>query len=233
MLSLTSSVRADSVTGTLVANQQWSTYSVSIDGGDSVYAGPTQWNGGSGRLGSNFQTFCVDLSHTISPGGTYTYQVTNPQNLPSIGTGSAGLFKMKLLSELLDNHYYQVGDAPLGSTTFFNNSAALQLAIWDIVFGKDIITPKGDLGLFDTSNGFYVDASSANVGFVQTAATWLNSLTGTASVNPDIIGLDGSQNPNHWAQNQIGVVPAPPSMWLAGIGGLGVLLGARRRRPRV
>jgi len=94
-------------------------------------------DGGSAEADDYLRFFCIDISHVAS-GGPNTY--TRDIGLP----GSLSAAKQAELARLFDEHYpnktigtYYSGGAQtlFGSFATANDSAAFQLAVWEIFFG--------------------------------------------------------------------------------------------------
>lgn len=201
---------------------------------DDQNTGAVTWQrvSGSTAFDNSFQTFCIDVTQTFnfnpSNPPSYTYTLTPLQNAPwdnaQHNTGM-GLAKAKLLSELWDNFHSQV--------TNDDNSAAFQIAVWEIVFETSGNALDLTSGNFKANYGTsqvqgYVKLGSEYVPtYVKTAQNWLNTLTGNGPLDPNLVALTSDT-----AQDQFTFtsVPAPPGVLLAGIGGLGLVLGRWRRR---
>jgi hypothetical protein len=227
---VTGEVRADNVTVNLTATSP-DYYTVHVNGQTvSGYTGPYTWSkvSGSNALPSTFTTFCVELLQNTNNPTTYT--LTSLSNVPQPGTGvpggpGMGTTRANLISGLWGTFYSQT----LGN---YDNAAAFQLAIWEFVYGSS----ADGWNLTDTSANYYVTSGTHSDGtshlaatdpVVQEAQSWVNFIVAGVNVKMenDLIGLTNSTY-----QDQVATVPAPPSLLLAGFGGLGLLVGRWRRR---
>ncbi len=202
--------------------------------------GPFYWNQNQVPPNTNFPppiaTFCIELdqSQPLPPiGSNTTFSVVNPNAAPTIGNNPA---KIAAIAELY-GRYYQL--AWNDKNTFHGSvdSAAFQLALWELVYdgaaSKNLATGNFQapgLGTYTT-----------------TAQNMLNSLNGSDAFNQNFGGYEliallapatQPAKPQDFVQDQLilrpkGVVPAPPAVLLAGIGALALLGRARwtRRAP--
>jgi hypothetical protein len=180
-------------------------------------------------------TFCIELGNTagtqITPGTPYTFGVRSDlTTAPTIGTQA----KANAILELYGRHY-----DPAWAAAGFTGSAAsvaFQLALWELVYDG----PGGSLsgGRFSVDPATFPEAA--------TAQSWLNGLTGDTSVfasafpNMELVALVAPADPNEAklatpTQDQLAlrakVVPAPPSVLLAGLALGGLAFRRVLRRP--
>lgn len=191
--------------------------SYSLNGGASATtnAGRFNWTQNSGPALSstpNFVTFCIELNQGI-PGGVVQYSLVAPSAAPVPGPQGSpmGAARADLLSELFGRFYAT-------ALTSTNNSAAFQLAVWEIT--QDNATSGGNPSLNLTSGNFKVTNSTVGSTVATTAQAWLNALNGTGA-RLNVVALSSST-----AQDQV-TIPAPGVIALAGLGGLAA---SRRRR---
>jgi len=156
--------------------------------------------------------WCFDLTHSFSLMSTNDYVAS------LLGSGTTAT----RLSEL-----FNVASAN-GGFTSLTNSAAFQLAIWNIEYDSDALVESGT---------FAVSGGSAAINL---ADSWLGLLSNPTYANPTnaVIRLDSTDNPQH--QNFITfstipnccgrTVPEPPMLPLVlTVAGLAVLVQTRRR----
>lgn len=231
----TATARADSISATVIGvTTRDFKFVLNGDHVDSPYTGALTWqrNSGSTAFGNTFQTFCIDLMQyvTFNPPNSpsYPFTLTPLQNAPWDNVQhntSMGLAKAKLLSELWNTYHSQVVND--------DTSAAFQIAVWEIVFEDSNNAHNLLNGGFTADYGTSSVPGYVKIGnmwvptYVKTAQTWLTSLTGTAPLDPHLVALTSDT-----AQDQFTFtnVPAPPGVFLAGIGGLGLMIGGWRRR---
>jgi hypothetical protein len=209
---------ADTLKLTLNSSGNPVTYNPNGGTAVTVGAGPFSWTQ-SAPLNANYPnsitTYCIDLDHYISKGGTYTYTAqTNLALAPTIGNNPA---KIAAITELFDRYY----DTSLTSAA---NGAAFQLALWELVY---------DGGTSKSLTAGRIQASNTQ------AQNMLNSL-GTPYTVHDLTGYhlvalvssSGNQDQIMVVQNPPTPpgVPAPPGLVLAGMGFGCVLLGRLRGR---
>lgn len=181
----------------------------SVFDGKTIHAGVYYVNGSAG--------YCVDLLHSVQWGKTYEAtldEMTNwgaPNNTPSSPLPDAGAHAAWL--------YHEYGDAAPTGYSEAKLRAALQLAIWNVLYDED----------FDVSTGdFSVSGDSAAMGL---ANTWLSALK-TA------IQSGGGTSNAVWVQThdierttetQDFMVPEPGVLILLGTSLLGLAVIRRRR----
>jgi hypothetical protein len=190
----------------------------------TTVAGVSNWTTVSSNAGfaDHFTTFCIEPNQYFDLGHFYTYDVVDLQGAPNpgIGTGGPGNdgpmgpSKADQIRQLWGMHYAQVNDAV--------TAAAFQLTIWEIIYGQ-WFTPYAHQSPINPQAA--VDGASA----ISLAQTWLNSvqIIDPSQFQSDLVGMSNSDQ-----QDAVTLLtPAPPSLALAAIGGLGLLgyVGRRRR----
>jgi hypothetical protein len=215
--------RADSVTVNLIGTNS-DAYTLALQGQQPVtgHTGAYTWQqvGNNGSLPSTFQTYCVELLQSTHSPTTYT--IVPLSQVPDPGTGvpggpGMGTTRATLISQLWGTFFNQT----LGNA---DNQAAFQLAIWEFVYGG----PSDNWNLTDSNANFFVVGGTDSGSVVPLAQTWVNDIVHQLvpiTTETDLVGLTNSQY-----QDQITTVPAPPSVWMACVGALGLVAGAWRRR---
>ncbi len=157
---------------------------------------------------NNFNTYCVDLAQYVSANTNYTYNVVTP------AAHGFTANQETLLSRLWATQFSNVDTA--------NESAAFQVAVWEIVY---------DTNATLTSGTFVLNNASAVATLAQ---GWLNTITdANFSFNgtlPQISVLESST-----AQDQITVLPSnvpAAGTGVLGLAGLGLLAKRQRRSAR-
>jgi hypothetical protein len=180
----------------------------------------TQWNvtytAGGNSL--TFNTFSVDLLHTVTVGQTYSINARN--DLASAfanGSRIAYVFQSYGLPDLTSNP---------------DQAAAVQTALWDLSlnnhnptsFGPDGdgTYSSGDPDVFKVSFGSSPDAS-------QIAALTNQYLMNSVGANNQGSWFDASQS---GGENLLQPVPEPPTILLSTVAAVCISIGALRRRYR-
>ena len=187
-----------------------------------VYIGEFHWQQTgtpSGLLGNTFGTFCIELPQSLDGGPTFTYDTGAPlgqsavASSPSVDLGFSpiGPDRAAMINELFAQDYWKVTNAA--------SAAQFQIAIWDSIYNYDYSTPYLSFTGISTTvaDGWYADA--------------VHALSANGGAPPDA-NLVVLTNPD--AQDQITVaaapLPAPASLGLLLLGGMGVFHVVRHRR---
>ncbi|MCC5794536.1 MAG: hypothetical protein JJT85_07345 [Chromatiales bacterium] len=182
----------------------------------SVAAGQFNFNvinDGGVYWDDTLQAFCIDVDNRLVTGGQVVYDFT-------VAAASSRLSGAQLA---LVGQLYENNAGSLGSSL---NDAAFQLAVWEIVFEPN--PTSLDDGLFSSSS------FGANGGARAIANGWLAALD-TSSTALSAAWEFYVLEPLKPKENQALIVARPvpvsePGMMLLLAGGLGLLVGLRRRR---
>lgn len=205
--------RADmiKVTGFAVGSQTVSLVGPSPFGSRDVSAGAFSMNPPVGVL-----AYCIDIFQTISFGALYSDYTTT-----SLATDAQITAARKGEIAQLFHGFYTT------SLTSSTNSAAFQLALWEILFetGPTLSVDGGDLA---NKGATYAKSPTTPPGVVLLADTWLGGL---GSFSTDLGGFTTYRSPEHQDQISYRPVPEPPT-WALVFAGLGALGFMARRRQR-
>jgi hypothetical protein len=185
----------------------------------------SKYNGSLGAVGSPLSTFCIDITHNVTTGGKFTYNIDPPLGADTqVINGGLTQSQVDHLRELYGKYYFDAGTTNV-------KAAAFQLAIWDIVYNDTLIQNNGTLS---GTPAFTFSYNSSDTGFSNANAgalpgqitTYLTDLA--SDPKAELLVLDSTSG----NQNQLGLAaPEPSSLMLAGIGAAG-LIGLARRRWR-
>ena len=218
-LLVTATAEAATVDVTLNSVTPSQTFKYSTDGGSSfksTTAGVFNWlrTGGThpGDPQGAFRSFCIELTQSLSLGGSYTYDVVDVEDAPNDGfVGGMGTAKADLLRELWGRHF-----SPLFTSV---QAAAFQISVWEVVYDGGVDLGAGDF-------------QAKNLGEAQVTLSqgWLNSLDGTGTMA--VLGaMTHPSRQDHLYELSTPTVEIPaPAATLAGLTGIGLIGASRRRR---
>ena len=212
-LTFAPAARADvlKVTGFAVGSQTISLVSPSPFVSRDVNAGAFNLNPPAGVL-----AYCVDIFQTISFGTLYSdYTTTSLAADAQITAARKGE-----IAQLFHGFYTT-------SLTGSTNSAAFQLALWEILYetGSTLNVDGNDLANRGVT---HAKSPTTPAGVVLLADTWLDGL---GSFSTDLGGFTTYRSPEHQDQISYRPVPEPPT-WALVFAGLGALGFMARRRQR-
>jgi hypothetical protein len=178
--------------------------------GLNVYLGAVQITGDLGT----FWSYCVDLQHydlagwnevTVANMSDWNNTAT-PVAHDSLGGGAASWL------------YNQYGATAVGGT-----QAALQLAIWNVLYDNDASVSGG--------NGFWLSVTQSNASYATAANAMLADYFANGKPVANDIWLRTNDVRTNYAQDFIAPVPEPATLLLLGTGVAG-MFGSRARRAR-
>lgn len=196
-------------TGFTVGSQDVTLTSPGFVLGPTVHAGALNLNPPAGIL-----AYCIDIFQTLSLGTLYNDYATSSL------AADAGLTAARKgeIAQLFHGFY----DTSLTSST---NSAAFQLAMWEIVFETG---PKLNLDGANASDRGVTYATSPNTpaNVITIADAWL---AGVSSFSTDTAGITTYRSGAHQDLISYHYVPEPAT-WTMLVAGLGLLAFMARRR---
>ena len=174
-------------------------------------------------LFGNFQSFCLELNESLSPGAVYNFDINNAATNGGVGGGNpdpldartAALYEAFWTGTLANYDFDNNGDGgQSGNLNRKRSAEALQAAIWELEDERMIENTTGDQDVRDLAN-YYVD----------TLAQQLADLGLGERVR--ILNMYRADN-GAASQDVLVLVPLPHAGALAGLGLAG--LAIRRRR---
>lgn len=181
--------------------------------GPTVHAGAFNLNPPAGVV-----AYCIDIFQTLSFGSLYTDYSTS--TLAADGVLSAA--RKSEISQLFHGFY----DTSLTSST---NSAAFQLALWEIAYEKDG-NPLNVDGASGSKGTTYATSPNTPAAVITIADSWL---AGLGSFSTDLDGFTTYRSASH--QDLISYhgerVPEPATVTML-VAGLGLLTFMARRKEK-
>lgn len=164
-----------------------------------------------------FDTYCIDIFNYIQ-GGTFELQAFS----------LADPVKENQIKRLLSGTASYIGNA-VGGTAKKNISAAIQMAVWEIVNESGVGGYSLDNGLFRMGNTGTVAPTARSL-----AQSYLDNLAGFTATGTQSYRMLSAINPiNNQRQVFLAVAGVPePSAWALLILGFGLVGGAMRNRGR-
>jgi len=178
----------------------------SRDYNSRVNAGVMNWT--DTDSGEEYDTFCIELTQTISTGQVRRY-TTHDDITAAPRTDGVVLSDTKV--EKLEHFWGQYRDLVTNSDT----ASAFQVGIWEIVYDGEGALNLNNGTFAVSSHHYYADTKGI-------ASGWLSGLN-LNGPRADLMALS-----NRWKQDQITEVPTPGAA-AAGIALLGLTLRRRRR----
>jgi hypothetical protein len=158
--------------------------------------------------------WCFELTEFFNFNVTYTDYVESPATNPDL----ARLFE-------------EVG-GPAGATSSLTDSAAFQLAVWEIRYETTTLPNYNLTPSTPTSGNFY--ATSADPAALAQANTWLQNLPATSSYSVSLLhsGPPGNEQDFIYATRPLRQnLPEPSPLPLLGVGVAAMMFSIRRRAP--
>ena len=195
--------RADSVVATLAGANPADIVNItdaSIHANNlPVYAGQLNWNAIPGSsVGTSFGTYCIDILHDISIGGTYRYDVDSDLTTAQSMHGTTYSYTYgPVLSPIagtaptvdaIQDLWKLFHAASLGNG---DSAAAFQVDVWEILYG-----PSMTVTVYNGQGNWQSLASS-----------WLTTVnnqlgTGPQLSDPNLVALVADPNSVYWLQGQ-------------------------------
>jgi hypothetical protein len=188
-------------------------------------------------------TYCVDLFDYINVGNpeNYTYNTAALAAGQSYRNGTtSGTFTA---AQVLDLTRLLTNANSLAATNAVD-SAALQIAVWEIEYDTAAANGSYTLGQSGGSDPFYIAATDSNaggsLGAYNLAQTWLNDVTGYQNGSNFVAATWGTNSTTYVeyltattgevTQNLITLAtPEPSSIAVIGVGLLGLFVARRRK----
>lgn len=173
----------------------------SVGFSNTAYVGQLSWSGMSGAaagLGvpAAFRSFCIEGLQSVSPGVNTYGNVTPLETSGLLGANRA---------RLLGNFWRQYGPATASGFTDNTDSAAFQLAVWEIINDAQPAGPAGNKLACDLAAGqFSVNPAGRSLPAALRAAQWLAAFDTLAPATKSVT-LYALENPSR--QDQVVCIP--------------------------
>ena len=174
----------------------------SVGFSNTAYVGQLSWSGMTGTaagLGvpASFRSFCIDGLQGVAPGSNTFAEVRPIAASSLLGTPRAGL---------LADFWRQYGPADASGFTDNTDSAAFQIAVWEIINDGRTAGPAGTRLAFDLAAGqFSVNPAGRSLPATLRAEQWLAGFDTTAPARASVV-LYALESPTR--QDQVVCVPS-------------------------